>query len=170
MWWKKTSFALASIAACGLLAADVATVRSADAQDRCKKVHGTVIAHLTDPATCPSPFLLCTAGRIVGGGPLNGATTFTTLGLAPSAGMPGIVPPTTLSYAGVFVITTRRGQIQLTDVGILDQANLAFTEIDLVQGGTGEFAGATGRWFISGPVIDNGTGFRGEITGEICTP
>ena len=170
MSWRRTDFMLASIGICGLLAADVATVRSARADDKCKPVHGTIITHLTDPATCQSPFLLCTAGKIVGAGPLNGASTFTTLGLAPSAGMPGVVPPTTLSYAGALVITTRHGQIQLGDVGILDQGNLVFTEIDQVQGGTGSFAGKTGTWFISGPIIDNGTGFRGEIDGQLCDP
>jgi hypothetical protein len=154
------------------LAGGLLTVSSqpAVAKQTCHKIHGTVTAHLADPATCPSPFGLCTTGTITGGGPLNGATTFTALGLAPSAGMPLVVPASTLSYAGVFVITTKQGQLQLGDVGILDQAHLAFTEIDNIQGGSGDFTGASGTWFISGPVIDGGTGFSGDISGEICSP
>jgi len=157
------------IALVGGVVAFGASTREADARQSCRKIHGTITSHITDPANCTSPVGLCTAGTITGGGPLNGATVFTTLALAPSACLPG-VPPTTLSYTGVLTISTRRGTVTTTDVGLLDQANLVFTEIDTVQGGTGEFAGATGTWLISGPVIDNGTGFRGDITGELCVP
>jgi hypothetical protein len=166
---SRASAILVAIAITGGVVAFGASTREADARQSCHKVQGTVTSHIVDPANCPSPVGLCTAGTITGGGPLNGATVFTTLALAPSACLPG-VPPTTLSYTGVFQITTNSGTITTTDVGLLDQANLVFTEIDQVQGGTGQFAGATGTWIISGPVIDSGTGFRGEITGELCTP
>lgn len=43
-----------------------------------------------------------------------------------------------------------------------------FSEVDVVTGGTGEWAGATGVLIASG-TFANGAG-EGVIDGEICTP
>src|SRR5689334_23258865 len=76
-----------------------ATAGRADAHQPCKKVHGHITTQITTE-NCNSPVLLCTTGTISGGGALNGATAFTTLGLAPGAGLTPLVPPSTLSYTG----------------------------------------------------------------------
>jgi hypothetical protein len=157
------------VAVLGGLSMVGATASRAEAHQPCRKVHGHITTQIT-AENCNSPVLLCTVGRISGGGMLNGATAFTTFGLAPGAGLSPIVPDSTLSYTGSLTLTTRRGQLSMTDVGILEQSTLRFTELDNVVSGSGEFAGATGRWFISGFVTGGGTGFDGEIEGDLCEP
>src|SRR5688572_12459236 len=102
---------------------------SAEANNRCRKVRARIVAQVTTE-NCTSPGLLCTAGTLSHGGHLNGASAFTTLGLAPGAGLSPLVPATTLSYTGQLVITTRRGTLTLTDVGILENSTFRFTELD----------------------------------------
>lgn len=117
---------------------------------------------------CQSPIGLCTRGTISGGGPLNGATCYTTLAAAPSAGLPAAVePPTTLAYGGTLVITAKRGTLTFSDIGIFDQANLVWSEIDRPVSGTGIFAGASGVIFGYGDA-PGGTGFVGTFKGELC--
>ena len=155
------------VAVLGGMATVDATASRAEAHQPCRKVHGHITTQVTTE-NCSSPVLLCTVGTISGGGMLNGASAFTTLGLAPGAGLSPLVPGTTLSYTGNLMISTRRGDLSLTDIGILEQTTLRFTELDQVVGGTGEFAGQTGRWFIAGFVTGGGTGFDGDIEGDIC--
>lgn len=155
------------VAVLGGLSMVGATGGRAEAHQPCKKVHGHITTQITTE-NCNSPVLLCTAGTITGGGMLHGATAFTTLGLAPGAGLSPIVPDSTLSYTGNLTLTTRGGQLSLTDIGILEQGTLRFTELDSVVSGTGDFAGNGGHWFISGFVTGGGTGFDGEIEGDIC--
>jgi hypothetical protein len=140
---------------------------AAEGARHCARVHGTITTTITTEG-CPSEIGLCTVGTIHGG-PLHGATTFSALGAAPSAGMPNAEPASVLSYSGRLTITTRCGAITVRDVGVLDNDNLAFSEIDRVVAGTGEYAGASGVFFAVGEVIDDGAGFRGELSGEICT-
>ncbi|HMJ16014.1 MAG TPA: hypothetical protein VK524_31575 [Polyangiaceae bacterium] len=111
---------------------------------------------------------MCTKGKVIGG-PLSGASAFTTLGISPGAGLLPIVPASTLSYAGDLSISNGLGTLRLTDVGLLEQSTSRFTELDVIVSGTGAFSGATGRWFISGAITGGGTGFDGLIVGDICT-
>ena len=149
--------------------ATAANPSSADADASCQDVHGRIVAQVTTE-NCDSAVFLCTQGTITGSGPLNGASFFTTLALAPGAGLSPLVPATTLSYTGDLVITTKRGTLTLRDVGLADFAGAVFTELDYVTSGTGKFAGATGTWFISGFVTGGGTGFDGDFDGQLCVP
>jgi hypothetical protein len=160
-------FMVFGVAVLGGLSMVGATVGRAEAHQPCKKVHGHITTQIT-AENCDSPVLLCTTGTVTGGGMLHGATAFTTLGLAPGAGLSPVVPATTLSYTGNLTLTTRRGALALTDVGLLEQGTLRFTELDSVVSGTGDFAGNSGHWFISGFVTGGGTGFDGEIEGDLC--
>jgi len=162
-------FTVFGLAVAGGLSMVGATAGRAKAEQPCKKVHGHIVAQVTTE-NCNSPVLLCTAGTITGGGMLNGASAFTTLGLAPGAGLSPLVPSSTLSYTGSLTLTMRSGQLSLTDVGILEQGTLRFTELDSVVSGTGNFAGNNGHWFIAGFVTGGGTGFDGEIEGDLCEP
>jgi len=76
---------------------------------QCVPINGTIQSDVTADG-CTSPVGLCTAGNIQAG-LLTGTTRFTALSLAFSAGMPGTVEPSTLSYAGDLVITTNQGEI-----------------------------------------------------------
>src|SRR6266853_54682 len=65
---------------------------SVSIDDRCQPVHGTIHSVFTTQ-NCISPVGLCTAGTITGAGPLDAATTFAALTIAPSAGLPAVEPP-----------------------------------------------------------------------------
>jgi hypothetical protein len=140
---------------------------SAYAQD-CHRVHGRIQSSFTS-TNCTSPVGLCTEGTITGAGPLDSATTFVALDDAPSAGMAGVEPSANLSYSGVLTITTQRGTLVTHDLGVLDAATASFTEIERPASGTGIFANVSSVFFISGAVVNNGTGFDGELYGELCT-
>lgn len=145
----------------------VAAERTTQARDRCRHVQGTIHSVFTS-VNCTSPIGLCTVGKISGGGPLDGATTFQALSAAPSAGMPGIEPAANLSYSGELTISARRGTLVIRDLGVLDVANVAFTELDRPVSGTGRMENPTGVIFISGPIVDNGTAFDGTLSGQLC--
>ena len=138
------------------------------AEEGCHWVHGRIQSTFTS-TNCASPVGQCTEGMIAGAGPLDSATTFLALDAAPSAGMPGVEPAANLSYSGVLTITTRRGILVTHDLGVLDAANASFTEMERPASGTGIFANASSVFFISGAIVNNGTGFDGELYGELCT-
>jgi hypothetical protein len=121
----------------------------------CRKVkaNGSGIINLED---------LTTDGINKNGGLLNG-TIHGTLSeeLAPT------LDPNTFSYLQQITLTTHKGTLMLSDVGLIDPGNKAFTEIQRVIGGTGVFEGATGILFINGSTDDEGN-FVNKTSGEIC--
>jgi hypothetical protein len=117
---------------------------------------------------CTSPVGLCTTGTITGGGLLDGPTTFTASGVAPSAGLPGIEPQENLSYSGVLTINARQGTLVTHDLGVVDAATMTFTELERPASGTGIFTHVSNVFFISGSVVNNGTGFDGMLYGQLC--
>lgn len=135
----------------------------------CRPVHGTIHSVFTTQ-NCTSPVGLCTVGTISDAGILDGTTTFTALGVAPSAGIPGgVEPPANLSYSGQLTIAASNGTLITHDLGVLDASHVAFTEIERPSSGTGIFANpASSVFFISGSIVDNGTGFQGDLTGTVC--
>lgn len=135
----------------------------------CRPVHGTIHSVFTTQ-NCASPVGLCTTGTITDAGILDGPTTFTAFGVAPSAGIPGgVEPPANLSYSGQLTITASNGTLITHDLGVLDAKDLAFTEIERPSSGTGIFANpGSSVFFISGSIVDNGTGFQGDLTGTVC--
>jgi hypothetical protein len=52
---------------------------------------------------------------------------------------------------------------------VLDAATASFTEMERPDSGTGIFANVSSVFFISGAIVNNGTGFDGELYGELCT-
>jgi hypothetical protein len=138
------------------------------AHNRCVPVWGTINSVFTTQ-NCNSPIGLCTVGTITGSDLLNGNTSFVALAAAPSAGMPGVEPAANLSYSGQLTIVTRQGTLVTNDLGVLDAAHLAFTEMERPSSGTGVFANpGTNAFFISGSIVDNGQGFLGNLSGNIC--
>jgi hypothetical protein len=136
--------------------------------DRCKPVHGTINSVFTT-LNCTSPVGLCTAGTITSAGPLDAATTFIALEVAPSAGLPALEPGANLSYSGELSIVAKHGTLVTHDLGVLDAAHLAFTEMERPASGTGVFANPGNNvFFISGSIVDNGHGFRGDLSGILC--
>jgi hypothetical protein len=144
------------------------TTFKVSAHDRCRPVRGTINSVFTTQ-NCTSPVGLCTTGTITGTGLLDGNTSFVALDEAPSAGMPGVEPAANLSYSGQLTIVARRGTLVTNDLGVLDAAHLAFTEMERPSSGTGVFANpGNSVFFISGSIVDNGQGFQGDLSGIAC--
>jgi hypothetical protein len=141
---------------------------SIHAEEGCHRVHGRIQSTFTS-TNCASPIGLCTEGIITGAGPLDSATTFLALDAAPSAGMSAVERAANLSYSGVLTISARRGTLVTHDLGVLDAATASFTEMERPASGTGIFAHVSSVFFISGAIVNNGTGFDGELYGELCT-
>jgi hypothetical protein len=140
---------------------------SVHAGDGCMKVHGRIQSTFTT-TNCTSPIGLCTVGQITGAGPLDSATTFLALDAAPSAGLPAVEPSANLSYSGVLTINAKHGTLVTHDLGVLDGVNSAFTELERPASGTGIFTNPSNVFFISGAVVNNATGFDGELSGVLC--
>lgn len=126
---------------------------------------------------CDSIVGLCTEGRIRSRRSfLSGTTRFRANGLGggvvgePSIVFPPVEPATTWSYAGEIVITTAVGELYTEDVGVFDTARGTFTEMNRVVGGTGLLADARGDLFMSGHSYPDGSGFSGEVSGQVCVP
>ena len=138
------------------------------ANNSCPPVHGTINSALTTQ-NCTSPVGLCTVGTITGAGQLDGSTTFVALAVAPSAGLSN-EPSANLSYSGQLTIVTNNGTLVVNDLGVLDAAHAAFTEMERPASGTGRFENpGNAVFFISGSIVDNGEGFQGNLSGSLCT-
>jgi hypothetical protein len=162
---KKTLFVVAA----GLLtvgSTGAPLVKGAEAHPRCHRIdpEATLQSNATTDG-CTSPVGLCTAGVFKGDHLLRGTTSFVADGIAPAAGMPAVEAGTTLSYSGLLTITTRHGTLTTRDTGIFDTAAGLFASRDVVVGGTGVFAGATGHLFFQGTGT---TSFDSVAAGEIC--
>jgi hypothetical protein len=97
---------------------------------------------------------------------LNGTTYYVAGKAGPGAGIIDFDPNFVLSYAGEVAINTKRGTLITEELGVVDYIEDAFSEFDIVTGGTGIFEGATGTLFIFGETTADG--FEGKIQGNIC--
>ena len=134
------------------------TTSALSARSNCKNVKGT-ISEVGNPTG--------TMGRITKGGILNGTTQ-----LFYTSGVLATPDPTAFSYTTVVTITTDKGQLKTSNVGVFETetALFRFSEIGRIDptASTGRFAGATGVLFTNGKTIDGGGTFQSTIIGEIC--
>ena len=137
------------------------------AGDNCHKINAKLVGASAIPPDCPSPLGLCSHGRVIGGGLLNGTSLGSVLSVAPSAGLGSLVPTSTISVVEDAVITTKHGTVTLRAVGIVDTANGEIVNLLNVVDGTERFEGATGVLSLRGKFTDP-TNFEGDLTGEIC--
>ena len=114
-----------------------------------------------------SPVGFCAVG-VVRTGLLKGTKEAVYLGASPSAGMPGVEPPSTISYSATQVFHTEKGDLHMSVVGVSDYARVVFTEVGRITGDTGRFANTTGNLFIFGTFEPDGIHFKSRVTGEIC--
>jgi hypothetical protein len=151
----------------------VAVAVSADDQGRrdrdtkCRSIDGK-LASVRVADHCGSPVDFCAVGVITGDGLVGGSFKASAFGFAPSVGLPGLEPETTLSYAGERTIDTTRGTLTLRFTGVFDTARAEFSELERVAAGTGRFEGASGTVWVAGHSIASGTAFEGKVTGEVC--
>ena len=139
---------------------------TAYADQTCKPVVGSFEAHVVPPpplGDCLAPF--CTAGRVWGG--VQGTYRFTMTSLQPSGAVPSI-----FFFTGDSEVSLKSGDVvHGTDTGSLDLGpNAGFASLITFNGGTGEFANATGQIRLRGE-LDQVNGITaGDYLGTICKP
>ncbi len=146
-------FAIASLAA-GPAAAD----------PTCRRVHSHLFIEAEAVPTCGSPIGLCATATLQGSLKAVGAFVGTSVVTTPDT-------PTT----AVIVVTgdnhyqTATGDFFTKDAILLSTVGAGeFSEVDVVVGGTGAWAGASGVLTATG-TFANGAG-AGFIEGQICVP
>ncbi len=136
----------------------------AAADPACRKVHGRLFLEAEAVPTCGSPVGLCATATIRGSLKAVGSFVGTS-----------ILPTVDTAITGVVVVTgdnsyrTDGGEFFTKDAIVLSTVgDRDFAEVDVVTGGTGEWAGASGTFTATG-TFANGAG-EGFIEGEICVP
>lgn len=134
---------------------------------RCQTVSG----HITDKpyagAECASPLGQCSAGRFYGalkGTFVASATSFTPSGDTAATGV--------LYFTADLVLHTRDGDLFLKDAGAFNTTPGGSGEhatVTTVTGGSGRWAGASGRLLETGTFTQEDGGYS-DYSGEICTP
>ena len=161
-WIPRSVVALAGVL---LVASALAVPEASGADAKCKHVHAHAESSVL--ACSESPLGLCTAGEVTCNGLLKGTTFFVATALGPGAD-PG--DTTVASDAGLWTLTTSKGTLTASTIGMLDQANQLFFDIGRITGGTGRFAGATGTVYFYGtfagafPALT----FDVRIDAEVC--
>lgn len=134
---------------------------------RCKRVEGRLTSvSVTQDCTNANG---CFAGVITGDRSIRGTFRAVAFGFAPSVGLPGLEPESTLSFAGERTIETAQGTLRLRLTGVFDTARREFSELERVTDGTGRFEGATGTLWLAGTSNADATAFEALVTGQLCT-
>jgi len=131
----------------------------------------TVSGHITDQpfagAECASPLGQCSSGRFYGalkGEFVASATSFTPSGDTAATGV--------VSFTADLVLHTKDGDLFLKDAGAFNTTPGGRGEhatVTTVTGGTGLWAGASGRLLETGTFTQEDGGYS-DYAGEICTP
>lgn len=130
----------------------------------CKKVHSHLFIEADPEPTCGSAIDLCAAATLQGS--LQATTEFVGTSFVPTV---DTAVTAVVLLTGDNTFHTSRGQLFTKDAIVLSTVGDGdFSEVDVVVGGTGDYAGATGVLTATGTFV-NGIG-EGVIEGEICTP
>ena len=127
----------------------------------CKKVEGQVTVEPVS-GECSSPYG-CGAGTIKGD--IKGTISVVTTSFLTSADTPttGVVFMTADA-----VFTTSSGTLLTKDAITLSSTGGEYAEVDIIVGGTGSYAGATGTLTATGGSTAQGA--SGTYSGQICLP
>ena len=157
---------IGSAAAFIVAAGMVLTIRSstAMAQLQCKPVTGHIASQLLTGPECTSLAGLCTSGHFFGG--IQGDFVFTATSLTPTMDtlLTGVV-----HYTGDIAIQTEDGDLSIKDAGGFNATPNGTGDVGSVStiiGGSGKWAGASGRIRIGGtftPSEGGDSDFRGEV-------
>jgi hypothetical protein len=134
----------------------------------CKPVHADLVEDLSTTA-CKPGHASCFLGEVDGNHGLRGPTYFR----ADSGAAGPSTSPSFRSYSGVFEYTTPRGALVMRETGVVNgtQGNPdsgAVTAFQLITEATGDYAGVTGHFFVSGFSINQHV--VTTVTGELCYP
>ena len=147
------------------VAMSLANVTS-NAQSRCQRVNGRIISQLLTGSECTSPVGLCTYGRFIGGIKGDFTLIVQTLTPTPDTSVTGV-----LHYTGDITIRTNNGDIFDKDAGAFNALPNSTGDVGAVStitGGTGIYAGASGRIRIAG-TFTPADGGDSDYEGEVCT-
>jgi hypothetical protein len=131
----------------------------------CKKVSGKVALESVAGPDCTSAVDICATGSFSGG--LSGQSSF-----VGSSVIPTVDTPTTavVFLTGDTTITTKGGTLLTKDAIALRTTGVGeFSEVDVIVGGSGEWAGVTGTIQATG-TFTAATGGSGSYSGEVCFP
>jgi hypothetical protein len=151
--------------ACALLIAS----GNVAAASQCKSVHGTLEESLVAPPPCTSPVGLCTTAQMSGN--LKGVALFTASSIIPSVdtATTGVVFVTGDTIVVDARLGGNRGTLNIKNAAAFrttGDGDLA--DVQVIIGGSGDFAGATGSLRISGNFVA-GAG-TSDFEGTVCLP
>ena len=165
-WTLRTAQAV--LAAAGLAAAGLALLPTGvQAQGSCKPVAGHYAEHIV-VENCMSPVGLCIAGEYRG--MIKGDFAGMATSLTPSADTPttGVVTFTSDSVIHAQV-RGKQGDLLIKNAGAYRTTGDGdIVDVQVIIGGTGDLAGASGVLRASGAFVD-GSG-ESEYTGSLCLP
>jgi hypothetical protein len=145
---------------------------AASAQDatnaRCKSIHASMVEQRVTVG-CKPEHSFCFLGEVTGNHGLRGTTYFKGDG----SGSRPTTSPDFLPYSGLFEYHTSGGTLITRETGVSNttQGNPesgAVTAFQKIIDATGDLAGTTGFFFVSG--FYRGGRVETSVTGEICTP
>ena len=131
--------------------------------EECKPVHADLVEDST--TNCRPGHPSCFVGVVDGNHGLRGTTYFKG---DPGAGSPPATSPEFRAYSGVFEYTTDRGTLVMRETGAVSGVQGVVTAYQKITDATGEFAGVTGYFFVSG-FMKSGHVVT-TLFGEICYP
>ena len=138
---------------------------NAAAAAKCRNVRGHVTSRTVNE-NCTSPIGLCAAGQFYGA--IRGELLLVATSLTPTQDTPATG---VYMYTADDIIKTGEGDIYTKDAGALNLTPGSTGDdisIVTITGGTGAYAGASGRLRAYGTFSDEGGEFSYE--GELCTP
>ena len=139
----------------------LASVAFAAQAGECKAVHADLV-EMSVTTGCDAGEASCFLGVVDGNHGLRGTTHFK----ADSVGTAAPTSPGSLPYSGPFEYRLAGGTITMRETGVTVPG--VVTAHHRIVGATGEFAGATGDFFVSGTRA-NGV-ITTAITGTLCLP
>ena len=157
-----------------VVALTVSILAGAQAQEiaggrpKCKTIHADLVENAATVG-CKPGHTSCFLGEVDGNHGLRGDTYF--------RGDSGATGPSTSpgwrSYSGLFEYHTNRGTLVARETGVVNQTqgnpeSGAVTAFQKIIETTGEFAGVTGYFFVSGFNINQH--LETKMMGEICFP
>lgn len=132
---------------------------------QCKKIHAD-LDEISSTQGCNPGLASCFLGEVDGNHGLRGTTHFaadSAVSTSPSTS------PDFLIYSGPFEYRTGRGTITARETGVTTRGpEGVVTAYQQIVSGTGDFAGATGYFFVSGQ--KTGGTVDTFVNGEICRP
>jgi hypothetical protein len=140
------------------------------AESRCRHVSGHYAEHAAPPTSCPSPVGLCIEGEFSGS--VRGAFAVTATSLTPTADTPNTGVVLFTGDGGIHArLGSREGELFFKSAGAFHTvASGEIVDVQVITGGTGQLAGASGAFRASG-TFDSATGSgESEYTGVICLP